>query len=340
MSEPAPDSLGQAASAARGHVAVTVVVPVYNKMPVIRTSLDSVMRAAARRCDVEVLLIDNGSTDGSFELLHEYAPAASVHRYLGPTIASVRNWGARQGSGSFISFIDCDIVVSPDYFDRLIAVFEASRAGAVGCECGLPAEPHWLEKAWYDLTVRTTDGDRRYLNSANFAVTRRIFDTIGGFPEDLETSEDYECCRRIGAAGHRIYQSQLLHVVHLDNPKNIRAFFRKMFWHGLGMAKARGGRSLNRPTIMTLLQLVLTAGAAALLAGVGSLSLVPRLAAACTALVAVPVATLGFRCLQVRRRVPVLRSLLLIQLFYLARGLAVLATVLRIWRRDTGKQPG
>jgi hypothetical protein len=247
-------------------------------------------------------------------------------------VAQVRNWGASRGSGRYLCFLDCDVTVPEGYFDRLVALFDRKVAEALGCELGIPDDPHWSERVWWQLTVSTGDRYCKYLNSGNFAITRAMFDAVGGFPEDFETAEDTEICVRILAQGGRIYQSDELFGVHLGNPKSVAAFFRRMRWHGLGISDGRRVQLHHRATIMLLVNLGLLAGAGVLLAAVPSIPLAVRVALAVACVLAVPVATYLFRAREARRWPNPLLALALIEVLYAARTSAFVTAVWRVAR--------
>jgi len=93
------------------HTRIDVVVPVYNKMAFLREAVGSIDDAAAAHGDTHVWLVDNGSTDESYELLNDEfgrRARARVLRLMSGTIAAVRNFGASHGTAPIISFIDCD----------------------------------------------------------------------------------------------------------------------------------------------------------------------------------------------------------------------------------------
>ena len=114
---------------------------------------------------------------------------------------------------------------------------------------------------------------------------------------------------------------------HLGNPKSLRGFAQKMYWHGLGMRRATAGRGLNRPTLLTLLNGLALLGAVVVLC-VWSVASSTRVWAAVLLVLAVPLSTYAYRTWQVRRFTNPLVSLLLIEVFYLARGVAVLQSIL------------
>lgn len=317
-------------TSAPGAPRFTVVVPILNKRALLVPALASVFRAAARRRDVEVVLVDNGSTDGALEVARSYADRAVVHEMRG-TISALRNWGARRGTGAYLAFVDSDVVVPDDYFDRLDAEFAAGRARAVGCEYHLPDAPTLVERVWHQLTVREDDAFRHYINAGNFAMTRALFERVGGFPEDFETGEDTELCARIRALGEPIYQSQTLAAQHLGNAKTLGAFYRRLRWHARGISDGRR-IILHKPTVMMLANVALLAAAVVLVAAPLPVPLAARVVAAAALALCVPLVTYAFRLAQVRRSVNLPVALLLIEIFYAARAAAFVEAAVRLRR--------
>lgn len=306
---------------------ITVVVPIYNKLALLGPALTSIFDAAEHHGRVEVVLVDNGSTDGSYEHALSYGDRAVVLRAAG-TVAAVRNAGARAGGAPYLSFLDSDMVVPRDFFVRLEAAFAGGVAPALGCECHLPDDPHWVERQWHLLTVPEDDGYRHYLNSGNFALTRELFDRVGGFPEECVTGEDTEICRRILAAGGTIYQSQRLATKHLGNPKTIGGFFRRMRWHGLSASDGRRIMWHQKSTVMTVANAALVAAALVLVLRGTRWSLWT----AGALVLAVPTATYVLRLTRVRRAVNPLTALVLIEVYYAARLAALGGIVARLSR--------
>lgn len=299
-----------------------MVVPVFNKIRVLAPAVNSIVAAA--HCDgaIDVVLVDNGSTDGSWKRLDGYRQDAIVRRFPGTTISSVRNFGARQGAGPLLCFLDADVLIPADYFGRLRTVFSDGSIAATGCECGLPPDPGWIETVWHRLNVRMADGDRHYLNSANFSVRRAAFDQVGGWPEEFQTSEDVELCRRLTDAGLRIYQSASLEAAHLDNPRSLGQFVRKTYWHGLGAVAARRSQRVNLPTAAAIAHCAIGSAGISGAFVLVHLPVPSRVALAASALLTVPLLAIAYRVRQGSRPVPWFRGLLLLELFLLARGAA------------------
>jgi glycosyltransferase involved in cell wall biosynthesis len=238
---------------------VSVVVPVLNGMRFLPITLPSLLAAGRRVGGIELIYVDNGSTDGSREFLQSVeSKGLKTHVMEGGTIAGMRNWGARQSRGTYLSFIDSDCSVPENYFEEAIDVLRSTGAAATGCEIHIPEQPHWLEAAWHDLHYFGRDRFVPYLNSGNFFVSRSAFQAVGGFREDMVTGEDAEIGQRLVLAGHRIFASPRVKAIHLGNPKSIREFYRRNVWHGLGMFGTVSRKNLDRPTAMLAIHILAT----------------------------------------------------------------------------------
>jgi GT2 family glycosyltransferase len=309
--------------------AISVVIPVFNKREFVAACLESVARAAARAGDVEIVIIDHCSTDGSYELACQYRDRAIVDQISGGTISAVRNHGARLARGGLLVFIDSDCVVGDDYFETLRSLVATTDAEALGCEYDIPTRPHWSERVWYDLHVVREDGYRHFINAGNFAVQRAAFDAVSGFDERLVTGEDTDLCARLREAGYRIFESQRLHVVHLGNPKSSGAFFRKQVWHGLGGFSRVMLRRPNKATTMVMAHLVALSAAVAIAIGAVGLPWQGRAVFALGLVLAVPTITVAYRYVETRRVVNPPAALWLYMLFYLARVKALITVLFR-----------
>ena len=96
---------------------VSVIVPVYNKEPYLRACLDSL--AAQTLDDVEIIVVDDGSTDGSLAIAREYehleSPRFRVFSIENRGVSHARNYGAKIAGGGYLAFVDGDDEVEPDY---------------------------------------------------------------------------------------------------------------------------------------------------------------------------------------------------------------------------------
>lgn len=113
----------------RTNPTISVIVPVYNKEPYLRECVDSILAQAYRR--IEVILVDDASTDGSAEICDAYAQTDERVRVIhqenaGPTAACVA--GIQIATGSYYMFVDSDDYVEP----QMLAEMEERLAGVPG----------------------------------------------------------------------------------------------------------------------------------------------------------------------------------------------------------------
>lgn len=113
---------------------VSVIIPVYNAAPYLRRCLDSVCAQTLRR--LEVICIDDGSTDGSSGILDEYCRQDSrlcvIHqKNSGPGPA--RNCGLDRATGSYIIFLDADDWFEPDFLEAMSSSAEAGHLDVTIC---------------------------------------------------------------------------------------------------------------------------------------------------------------------------------------------------------------
>ena len=315
----------------------TVVVPAFNAKDTIRRCLNSVQAAIEAWGEAQLIIVDNGSTDGTYDLLLEqYASRAQILRDPTATVGALRNLGARSGAGNLLSFVDADCLVPRDYYYRAWEALQRSGAAATGSGYALPEAPHWIELVWYGLHRRRTDGDVHYLNAGNLVVTREAFEVAGGFNESLITGEDAEFGQRFVHKGYRIYEDRNVVAVHLGNPQSLRAFCRQQWWHGLGMFGTAGGPKLDKPLAMTLLHLLLSVGAV----GWAAFREPPLPAAgwSIAAQAVTPAFTVLYRCQQTGRFSRPFQSLVLYYLYYWSRVVALSTLILGAPRADRGRR--
>lgn len=302
---------------------MSFVIPVYNALPFLSVSLPSVREAARVGGPAEIIVVDNGSTDGSWEWINrELADVAIIERYPGYTVGALRNAGSGRATGKLLAFIDADCVVPPDYIERAYRVLERTGAAGTGCRYDLPQESHWIERTWHALHERGKDGPAKYINSGNLVLSAAAFHAVGGFDETLITGEDAELGQRLSRAGYQLFESREVPSVHLGNPKAIGHFFRKQRWHALGMFGTVDLRSIDRPTVMTLLFL-----ATVFLAGLLPTQLdwepVWLVSLAIGLVLLVPMVTVIYRVLEGGRSPNPLGAVALYFLYYVARSAAL-----------------
>lgn len=104
---------------------VSVIVPVYNSITCLRRCVDSI--CAQTYQNLEILLIDDGSTDGTGALCDELAEADErirVYHKENGGASSARNLGIRHAQGEYLGFVDSDDYIEPYVYERMLEAFE------------------------------------------------------------------------------------------------------------------------------------------------------------------------------------------------------------------------
>ena len=101
---------------------ISIIVPVYNVEPFLRRCLDSILGQTYK--NLEVILVDDGSTDASGTICNEYCakdPRVRVFHQVNAGISAARNKGLDKSSGSFIVFVDSDDYIELNMVEVLLS---------------------------------------------------------------------------------------------------------------------------------------------------------------------------------------------------------------------------
>ncbi len=298
----------------------SVVVPVLNSRDHLRASLDSILVAMERYGNAELIVLDNGSDDGSYEiLLDEYGGRARIQQIRGIPVSALRNRGAALAGGEFIAFIDSDCVIVPDYFEQALQILR-SRADATGSQPTLEDDsPYWIEKTWHAIHVAHRDGFVKSISSANLVVKRQAFLAIDGFDEKMISCEDDDLGIRLNQAGFKVYQCKSVRAIHAGADQTLRIFFFKSAWRSMGMFRMMEHGWISKPLLITFAHLFLCLAALANL-GVQRESWLMRAVVFLVLINLSPLLTIVYRRVQGGRPLHApLRLLLLYHVFFVAR---------------------
>jgi len=225
---------------------VSVVVPCKNEENNIKNCLSAIIRQDKSNL-IEIIVVDNGSEDGTMEILKGFGPEVKVLSIPEVSIAHVRNYGVRYASGNLLAFIDGDVEVANDWLKTLLAALDReARAGidvsklVTGSTCTIPEVSSWIERVWFaQLAARDSKGGG-YVNSGHLIVHRKLFEAVGGFSPSLQTGEDEAFCEEASRRGGIVRKLPEIRAIHHGYPKTLRGFFLRERWHGLGMEKHLG----------------------------------------------------------------------------------------------------
>ena len=199
---------------------VSVVIPLWQHAQVLPRALASVLRQT--RPPDEVLVVDDGSTDGGGDLAPGTGVTVCRRPHLGA--AAARNHGVGQAAGDWVALLDADDEWEPTFLERTCAMAEG-HAGLVAVFTNLRVGPRGRPLL---RDVTTTEGivddyfktllenDGHGISSSSVLVRRRALDAAGGFPEGVRMGEDLDTWARLAWTGRIGYVAECVVTCHLD----------------------------------------------------------------------------------------------------------------------------
>lgn len=221
---------------------VSVVVPAYNAIGTVAATIGSVLGQTMD--DLELIVIDDGSSDGTAELVEELStgdPRMRVVRQANGGTAAARNAGIAQAVGEFVSFLDNDDLWMPRYLELMTMALDSTP------EAGLSYTDAWIlddeTKRIRAKTVMeffpTVPANApaptllRTMLSTNFimssvTVRRSVLEQVGGFDSTVSGVDDYDLWLRILLAGHSVVRAPGTSLIQRDRPDSQSKNERKM----------------------------------------------------------------------------------------------------------------
>lgn len=219
---------------------ISVVVPVYNARRTIALCVDALLRQT--QLPNAIYVVDNGSTDGTYDWLLERAkqePRLCVLREAKPGPAAARNAALRIVEEGIVAFTDADCVPEPLWLASLLAAYSGPSVTAVaGSIAGY--QPRTLVERYLSITgfslphetcVVREGAPFRGFSTANLSVRTDALRQVGGFDEDLSPAEDYDLCWRVVRAGGSIIYMPQARVRHIYR-STLGAMLRRLFEYG------------------------------------------------------------------------------------------------------------
>jgi glycosyltransferase involved in cell wall biosynthesis len=207
---------------------VSIIIPTYNCRRWIAEAIDSALAQTYPQC--EIIVVDDGSTDGTGKYLRErYGERIRYIYQPNRGRGAARNHGLRLACGKYIQFLDADDLILPGKIGGQVAFLEAHPGyAAVYCHCLVFNEDdkahRWdwpRQKAYCSGDILEREIHEPYLLPNMVLVRRQWVELVGGFDEELRSNEDWDLWLRIAYAGGQFK--------YLPGPA--QAMYRRTQWH-------------------------------------------------------------------------------------------------------------
>lgn len=179
---------------------ISVIIPTFNRCAMLGKAVDSVLHQDYP--DTEIIVVDDGSTDATREMLHSYGKRIRIIRQENRGVSAARNRGIAAAEGELIAFLDSDDLWLPGKLKSQAAFF-ADRPGAMICQ----TEEIWIRKG---VRVNPKKKHRKrsgmifepslhlcLVSPSAVMMRRKLFAEVGLFDENLPACEDYDLWLRV-----------------------------------------------------------------------------------------------------------------------------------------------
>lgn len=237
-------------------ITLSFIIPTLNEERNIGNTIDKIVKNTGVNWSYEIIVVDNGSTDNTVSVAR--LKNTKILTYPNVAVSVLRNKGAFESAGEVLVFIDGDISVTPGWgkeLNKVIKQLQGDPLQVNGSICGTSEQSSWLEKNWFDPSLRRKAPC--YINSGHLIVPRTLFYKVGGFDENLETGEDVDFCERAKSNGARIVLNPILSVIHEGFPKTLFAFFKREKWHARGDYSSWKKLQHSKPALISVFLLLM-----------------------------------------------------------------------------------
>lgn len=224
----------------------SIIVPTFNRYDEIQELLDSIQKQTIDRQDFEVIIVDDGSTDKTEELVNGFIEETDLNirffkqDHKGP--GEARNYGMNEALGKYFIFVDSDCIVDKNWLNAYREVVTNKDVGGFGGPDKVLHNFLPVQKAIdYSMTSFITTGGIRghskkkiskyYPRSFNMGVRADIVEKVGGMGK-LRHGQDIEFSNRVISTGEPIVKVQNAVVYH-KRRIGIKKFFKQVFNWGV-----------------------------------------------------------------------------------------------------------
>jgi glycosyltransferase involved in cell wall biosynthesis len=188
----------------------SVIIPAYNRAQLIGATLDSILnQEILNPDDLEIIVVDDGSTDATLDVVAHYGPRVRILRQQNRGPGAARNHGLREATGEYVAFLDSDDLWFPSTAETYRRVIEKHHRPAFVAGKPFifdsdaqprPTAPQSLETL--EFPDYYASGDQwRWFSASSFVMRRQSLIAAGGFADEWINGEDAFAALRMGDAG-------------------------------------------------------------------------------------------------------------------------------------------
>jgi len=201
---------------------VSVIIPTFFSGKILETCLRSIRNQTYE--NIEVIVVDAFSHDDTRQIAEELGAKVFL---LADERSPARNFGVRPARGSFVLFVDSDMELTPNVVDECVAKCLGEDVDAVI----IPEES--VGKSFLARCKKLEKGMRRqefYFEAPRF-FKKEVYDSIGGYDENLVVGEDFELTHRLRVAGFNVGRCEA-RIRHHEENVSLKSLTAKLYYYG------------------------------------------------------------------------------------------------------------
>lgn len=235
---------------------ITSVICTHNRSQFLRKCIESLLKQTLLADLYEILIVDNGSTSGTSEVIEEYANEPLVRFVYEPVLglSRARNTGWREARGDYVGYIDDDATAEERWLEYALWCFENVKpapswvGGPIHLDWEIDA-PEWMNEELSVPLGKVYWGDKacwldpqQRLGGGNSFYEKKLLQEMGGFdenlgryPDGLLSGEETELQQRFQAMSRYLYYHPGIGIWHFVSTERCRSgwFYKRYYWGGI-----------------------------------------------------------------------------------------------------------
>jgi len=224
---------------------VSFIIPHKGREELLIQTVTSILNQSDEHVTYEIIIVSqNKSLIELSKFAEQHSNVIISFQEDSLTISALRNLGANQSTGEYLAFLDADVSLSPNWLNTMLSTISKQN----NCVLTSAAQANSkdappLEKIRTALSNADLDCNVSFLPGRNLFLSRKTFEKVNGFPEQLITCEDYYFTDQVNQLGNLYYTSAATYV-HLGEDKKYKEMYQKEVWRGQSNLQSICGRDI------------------------------------------------------------------------------------------------
>jgi glycosyltransferase involved in cell wall biosynthesis len=219
---------------------ISIIVPVYNDNQYLGLLLDSLTRQTYPKARFEVIIVDNGSTEDVQAVTGRHQDVALLYERDTQSSYAARNKGITHAKGTIYVFVDSDCRATENWLCEGIAKLTESGSDMVGGQVAFDLSQKSSASEYYDALHNIQQDDkinRGTCATCNMFIRKKVFDTIGLFPQHIRSGGDVYYSKKATDSGFSLVYAPQAIVYH--PARTLGPLIKKTFRVGVGKAEIK-----------------------------------------------------------------------------------------------------